>query len=180
MPNLPVPTPATAVAGNFLTSALWNAQVRDGVGFLVAPPSFRAYATVAQGLADGTWTSLSMDTEQFDGYGGHSTTVNTSRYTCQVAGIYMVTGVAAFMASSAGTRGVRLAVNGTPVAGTFVRAPATSTVSIMGLPISALVQMAVGDYVEVQGQQAGGGGSFNTFVGGPDSNPSLQVHWISS
>lgn len=175
---LPVPLPYSANTGNFLTAGIWNASVRDGIGFLTNPPSFRGYATVAQTLTDNTWTSLNIDTEVFDNYGGHSTTTNTSRYTCQLAGLYMVTGVAAFSSNATGNRAVRIAVNGTAVNGTFVKAPAAAVTASSAQTTTALVQLALGDYVEVMGNQNSGAG-LATSVSGPDVNPSLQVLWVS-
>jgi hypothetical protein len=176
--TLAPPVSYTAVTGNFLTAALWNAQVRDASAFFAAPPAFRAYSTVTQSLTDNTWTSLNLDTEQFDNYGGHSTSTNTSRYTCQLAGIYLVTGVATFASNGTGNRAVRLAVNGTAYPGSFVKAPAPVTTASGGQITTALVSLAVGDYVEVMGNQ-NSGTALATSFSGPDVYPSLSVLWVS-
>jgi len=180
--TLGAPVSYTAATGNFLTAALWNAQVRDANTFFSAPPSFRAYATVAQSILDNTWVSLNLDTEQFDNYGGHSTSTNTSRYTCQVAGIYQVTGIASYASNGTGNRAVRLTLNGNAVAGSFVKVPAAIPSASAAVHTSALVALAVGDYIEVQANQNSGTASpgLSTSVGGPDVYPSLSALWVSN
>lgn len=180
--TLAPPVSYTATTGNFLTAALWNAQVRDATAFFSAPPSFRAYATVAQAMGvDNTWYSLTLDTEQFDNYGGHSTSTNTSRYTCQVAGIYQVSAVATFanFSSTVGNRAVRIAVNGNAYPGSFVKTlPAVTGSSAVAT--SALIQLAVGDYIEVQGNHNSTNASMTTSVAGPDVYPSMSALWVSN
>src|SRR3982751_367898 len=56
-------------------------------------PAGRLVQTVAQtGIVNNTVTAVTFTTEQFDTAGFHSTSVNTSRVTPTVAGIYKVTG----------------------------------------------------------------------------------------
>jgi hypothetical protein len=178
--GLQPPVAYTAATGNFLTAGLWNTQVRDGVGYLMAPPSFRAHAEVAQALADGAWVSLTLDTEEFDNYGGHSTTTNTSRYTCQVAGIYLLAGNAAFSTSTVGFRAVRFTVNGSanPVHGSFVKTLPAPAGNSSGVGTTAMVQLNVGDYVELQANQSSGA-SLNTAAGSGDAAPSMSCLWVS-
>lgn len=173
------PTSYTAATGNFLTSALWNAQVRDANSFFSAPPSFRAYSAVTQSIPSGTWQSLNLEAELFDNYGGHSTSTNTSRYTCQVAGIYSVTGVATFDASSStGNRAGRLMVNGTAVFGTLAKTNAVVSGSTC-VVTSALIYLNVGDYLEVQANH-NAGAPLPTAFSGPDVNPALSAIWVSN
>jgi hypothetical protein len=171
------PTPYTAATGNFLTAGLWNAQVRDGVGYLMSPPVFRAHQEVAQSLGDNLWVTLNLETEEIDNYGGHSTTTNTSRYTCQVAGTYMVSGIAAFVASATGPRGARLLKNNVAYNGTFVKMNGFGTGS-NALSTTALIPLAVGDYVELQGFQ-NSGGALNSSATSGDVASSLSCLWVS-
>lgn len=178
---MPLSPPAsfTAATGGFITAALWNTQVRDANAYFSAPPSFRAYSTVAQSLVDQAWTPMLLDAEQFDNYGGHSITTNTSRYTAPLSGIYLVTGVAAFASNTTNNRAVRLAVNGVAYAGTFVKTLAASGASSSAVSTTALVMLGAGDYVEVMGYQ-NSGAPLNTSVSGPDVFPSLTVLWVSN
>jgi hypothetical protein len=179
--TLQPPTPYTAATGNFLTAGLWNAQVRDGVGYLMSPPSFRAHAETAQNLLDGQWVSLNLETEEFDNYGGHSTTTNTSRYTCQVAGLYLVSGIASYTTNGAGWRAVRIQVNGSStVHGSFVKTlPVSGGSSAVGT--TCMVQLNVGDYIEVQGNQNSGVTSpgLATSASAGDVACSMSALWVS-
>jgi hypothetical protein len=179
--TLQPPTSYTAATGNFLTAGLWNAQVRDGVGYLMSPPSFRAHSEAVQNLLDGQWISLNLETEEFDNYGGHSTTTNTSRYTCQVAGLYLVSGIAAFASNTNGWRAVRIQLNGTStVHGSFVKTlPVSGGSAAVGT--TCMVQLNVGDYVEVQGNQNSGVASpgLATAATSGDVAPSLSCLWVS-
>jgi hypothetical protein len=116
MTGLPVPTPYSWSVGDSFSAAIGN-TVRDAIIFLAGPPDFVATQATAQSLANGAWTPVNLDTTQTDTYGGHSTTVNNSLYTCQLAGWYTVCGVAAITANGTAARGSRIQVNGNPIKG---------------------------------------------------------------
>lgn len=149
MPNLPVPVPGTQASGNFLTSALWNAQVRDAVNFLTGPPVFYGYQTAVQSLVAATFTAVTIDTEVVDTYGGHSTTVSTSRYVCQLAGVYEVCGSGAIASSSGGLLITYTAKNGTEITGsrTATNPMTNHFTGLVAAPV--YVSLAVNDYVEL-------------------------------
>ncbi|WP_037616471.1 hypothetical protein [Streptomyces aureus] len=177
-----VPVVATEVPGNFISAALWTAQVSATMNFLMGTgtngvPRFRGYQTSVQSLADNTWTSLTLDTEAFDSDNGHSTSTNTSRYVVQVAGTYAVTGVAAFAANATGNRAARIAVNGTSIAGSFVKTLAATASHSSGVATHAQVACAVGDYIEVMGLQTSGA-ALNTSAAS-DVACAMGVWWIS-
>src|SRR4051794_16526480 len=58
-------------------------------------PSCAVYNDAAQSIPDGALTALTFNTEHFDTDSIHSTSSNTSRLTCQTAGIYVITASAA-------------------------------------------------------------------------------------
>ncbi|MFD0393322.1 hypothetical protein ACFQ3Z_15940 [Streptomyces nogalater] len=125
-----VPVIAAEAPGTYLTGALWNASVKAMGDWLMGSagngaPRFRAHQSTAQSLADNTWTSLTLDTEDYDSDNGHSTTTNSSRYTVQVAGTYLVIGSVGLVANATGARAVRLTQNGGAINGTFVKTPAS-------------------------------------------------------
>lgn len=153
----PVPNPPVRAAGITLTANIYGDDITEAVQFLTNPPLFVATQTVAQSLADSTWTSLTFTTEDVDTYDGHSTSSNTSRYTAQRAGWYTVCGVYAAAANSTGFRAVRLTVNGTHVAGTGVYLPNNGASNGAYSTPTRDVFLAVNDYVEVQGWQNSGG-----------------------
>jgi len=145
-----IPTVPTEAPGNFWTSALWNANILGGLNYLFAPVRFKGYSSTAQSIASSTTsTVLTLDTEIVDSDNGHSTVTNTSRYTCQTAGLFFVTGSVTFATTSAtGTRTLNIFVNGTSVFGAGNQsAPSGSNgASVFS---STLVQLSVGDYVEL-------------------------------
>ncbi|MFG3287251.1 hypothetical protein ACGF3G_00305 [Streptomyces sp. NPDC048179] len=177
-----VPVIASESPGNFLTGALWNANVKAMGDFLMGSasngvPRFRGYQSTVQSVANNTWTVLTIDTEVYDSDNGHSTTTNTSRYTVQVAGTYLVTGSASFAANATGNRGVRITVNGAAVTGSFVKTGSPDSSGSSGLATVAQAVCNAGDYIEVQGNQ-NSGAALNTSAAG-DVAVSLSVQWIS-
>lgn len=120
------------------------------------------YQTVVQSVPNGTWGVLTFDSEVVDTYGGHSTSANTSRYTCQLAGWYRVGGRAAFDINSTGSRGARVHINGN-----YVRGAATlhAAGNLNGIPYTEhILYLQVGDYVELAGGQNSGGALSTAYV----------------
>lgn len=170
MANLPVPSPRTFVPGEVEAGAYFNAM-RDALIFALNPPEALVTQIAVQSLANATFTAINFDATTVDTYGGHSNTTNNSRYVAQVAGWYWCQGQVCYdNTSSAGARQVFLAKNGSRLGTAFQCAPGTST--SQGLSVGALVQLAVGDYVEVQAWQ-NSGGALNTF----SAQSSLAVDW---
>jgi hypothetical protein len=158
-----IPTIPTEVPGNFWTSALWNTVVAGGFNYLFAPVRFKAYSSTSQAINSGTSsTVLTLDTEIVDSDGGHSTVTNTSRYTCQTAGLYYVSGSVCFNATNAnGTRTLNIFVNGAGQVGAGIQA-APSPANGASVFSATLVQLAVGDYVELACWQNSGTSPINT------------------
>ncbi|MYV44288.1 hypothetical protein [Streptomyces sp. SID2888] len=151
--------------------------MRDGLGFLLDVPVFVGTQTSPQSAVNG-WTAISLNTTQVDTYGGHSNTVNNSRYTAQVAGYYNVCGVACWATNGTNVRAARIDVNGTVVQGTSQMFPAsTTTITGVATPLRT-VYLAVGDYVEVAGYQNSGVASPGLATGvASDVTSSLFVIW---
>lgn len=170
------PTMAQEVPGNYQTGALWNANVKALGDFLLSPPLFSGYQTAAQALATGVYAPILLDVETADPDGGHSTTTNSSRYTAQVAGTYLVSGSVAFAGNATGIRVAHIRVNGTVVRGSQMILPANGTTQVP-VPLVFPVTLAVGDYVEVAGQQTSGA-SLNTYTGS-DACSAMSLFWIS-
>lgn len=131
--------------------------------FLLNPPIAVLTQNVIQTLTTSVWTDLTMDTSTTDTYGGHSTVTNSQRYTSQVAGWYEASGVSAVAINATGGRGVRLAVNGSPVQSSVGFVTGYSA-NASGVPTpTCLVYLAVGSYVTCQAWQSSGG-NLNTFT----------------
>lgn len=177
MANLPVPVLASEVSNNWVTAALWRANVYNASTFTLNPPLFVGTQSVTQSISSNAWTAATLDTEQVDTYGGHSNTVNNSRYTAQVAGWYSVCGVVCWAGNGTSFRGSRIHVNGSPVQGAAQMSQFSGSSSTTGLATpTRTVQLAVGDYVEVAGYQLTGS-ALSTTVN-LESASALWVCWL--
>lgn len=171
------PVMPSEAPGNFNTGALFNATAKAVGDWQVGVPRFKGFAATNQAIGSSTtYTSLTLDSEYYDSDGGHSTVTNTSRYVNQVAGTYWAQGTCS-LPSGTGNRSLQLTINGGTVPGTTVIQPAPSGNSWAGAT-SGSVQLAVGDYLEVQVWQTSGGSvNTNTTSG---LNPTLALFWISN
>lgn len=173
MSNLPVPNPRTAVASEFETAAFMN-MFRDAINFLTNRPITEVYQTASQSLANGAFTAITMDSTVFDPNGQHSNTTNNSRVTCQVAGWYSVSGGVSYLTNTTGSRGALIYKNGTALTQATGGIVAASNAIHVAMTGEVLIQLAVGDYVELYGWQ-NSGGALST--AGSGYYPYLYVRW---
>lgn len=158
MSGAAVPIMGTRSVNDLISSALWNAQVRDPINFLLNLPLFEGYQTSAQSTATGANTPVALDTNSIDTYSGHSTTVNNTQYFAQLAGYYAVRGLVTFAANATGVRFASIAYNGSTIVRTVASCNAVGSSLATGLPTGMpLVFMNVGDYVQLQATQTSGG-----------------------
>jgi hypothetical protein len=176
MTNLPIPIPAQEIPGNLVTGALWNANVFNGLTYMLNPPIFVGYQNTSQSIGQTVWTPISIDTTTVDSYGGHSNTTNNSRYTAQVAGWYTVCGVyGTGTGSSTGFRAARIQVNGSPIVAGAVYMLANGSVETGVVTPTKDVYLNAGDYVEVAAWQ-NSGASLGTTLD-VDIRCGLWVRW---
>jgi len=181
-----VPTIASESPGNFITGALWNAQVGGIMQWLIGSgsnglPMFFGYQGTAQSIGSGTTgAAITIDTEVIDTDGGHSTVSNTSRYTCQVAGYYLVWGCVSWVTNATEERITYYQKNGAViVGGSSVQAnPVTSSHATVIPGTIMILPMSVGDYFEVWGSQVSGS-SLNTQADATQGkNSSMLCVWL--
>jgi hypothetical protein len=144
-------------------------QLSSALSWLFNRPAFRGRGTVATLLTSSVWSSVGIDLEDLDndpsGTGGHSTSVNTSRFTSVYSGWYVGMGGPGFAASAtAGRRGARWAVNGTALRGSAAIFNTSTTLAVALASRCILAFLGVGDYLESQAFFEGGG-TLNTGVG---------------
>ncbi|MFH8380631.1 hypothetical protein ACH4E7_06775 [Kitasatospora sp. NPDC018058] len=156
---LPVPVPASVVPGGYETGALWNANVYNGLTFLLNAPLFQGYQSAAQSIPNGSVTAIGIDTTTIDTYAGHSNTVNNSRYTVQAgaAGWYQVTAALGFVANANGARALEIHKNGTVIKLGYAGTDDSRVDIAAALQATAIIQLAAGDYVEGFAYQTSGG-----------------------
>lgn len=137
-----------------------------------------AYQTSVQTLANVTWTAITMNAEQYDPNGFHSTSSNTSRFTPTVAGEYYCHGMVAFANSTAGDRVAQFWKNGVQVDSLpFGGAAAANGTGLMGGIAFAMGTVHLNgttDYVELMGIHSHGG-NLNTDYFGVGLSHSLWV-----
>ncbi len=168
--------PATITAGTSPTAAALN-TFRDGITQQQGgSPSAGAldYAVLYQIVANAAWTTatwatITFTSEGIDSASGHSTSTNTSRYTCVHTGWYHVIGGIAFAANGTGARGARLAVNGTALDRRVMVQAVTPTYTTE-IEINRRISLTAGDYVELQGFQASGGNLATSYTAGAEGS----------
>lgn len=177
-----VPISAVETPGSYLTGALWTAQVKAAMDFLMGSgtngvPRFKGYASTAQSIATGTTdTPITLDTEDYDSDNGHSTTTNTSRYTVQVAGTYSILGTLAFATNATGNRKAGININGANARGGAIQAPGFASNSFCEV-VATDQFLNVGDYIELVGWQTSGAALSTSATTG--FGPTLMCKWIS-
>jgi hypothetical protein len=144
-------------AGSNLTPAAgvgitWFAAEMVGSGKTVTPYA-RVYRN-AQSVPSATNTAIGFDVEDADNDSIHDTVTNNSRLVCRTAGVYAILGSAAFTTSS-GYIQASIAKNGSVPNASGSRIAGSAQTSV--LPIHELIELAVGDYVELIINQNSGG-----------------------
>ena len=112
--------------------------------------------SASQSISGSTLTTVTFDTESIDTDGYHSTSTNTGRITIPAgkAGKYLITGMGAFTFNATGSRSIWIYLNGS--AKTSWQSMPTSAGGT-GLIASFILDLAVGDYVELKVYQSSGG-----------------------
>jgi hypothetical protein len=158
---------ATEVPGNYLTSALWNANIYNGLTYNLNRPHFVARQATAQSTANSTDTTITWDNVDVDSYGGYNGSVDATKYVIQAPGWYTVTYNICWANNSTGWRAVYLRKNGNGLTGSWSSTAASSSYPTCNAVFRVLC--AAGDTLQIVAQQ-GSGGSLSTAnpgVGGP-------------
>ncbi len=175
-----VPT-APTIEDGIVPSSQWN-QFRDAIDFVQRPPLAELRQTTLQPLATAVWVAITFPTEDEDTdvdlVGGHSTSVNTSRYTARYAGRYDLGGAVSTAVSGTGARGTKWQVNGVDVAGSQLVLPSQASFSNICPARRKQVYLNVGDYVELFGFQSSGG-SLDTSVSPTTEQSHMSIRWVS-
>lgn len=132
-----------------------------------------------QSLANNTSTAITFDGEKFDTSGFHDNTTNNSRITIPSGkgGYYLITGNLKFTSSTGGVRRADLNKNGTLIELYFLQYPNAGS-DWTGSSFASIENLAVGDYIELFGQQSSGG-ALNV-VGGGDEATRIQVQYLGA
>lgn len=128
-----------------------------------------AYQTTPQTLTTSVSAAVTFDSEAYDPKGFHSTSVNTSRITPNVAGTYRVTGQCAYATNTTGDRGAHVRKNGAAIDSmAYGGAPAMNGTGLLaGIAhcFGTASMNGTTDYFELYATQ-NSGGNLNTFYAG--------------
>lgn len=116
----------------------------------------KATASGSQSINDSSATALNWSgTDEYDTDGMHDPASNSSRITCTIAGKYRISATIHFAANTTGIRQMWFN-NGTGIYWSYLNQQATQAEE-HGMHNSIVLDMAVGDYVQVIVQQKSGG-----------------------
>lgn len=164
MPTVPIiPT-----FGPSITPATALTQLADAVAFAMSPPKVKAIQTVAQSLANGILTLVTLDSAEFDTHTMWDAGT-PSRVTAQYPGYYFITGGVATVVNDTSYRYARIAVNGTTITDGNTAVDPVPSISTRVPVRSTIIRLGIGDYVELYAQQATGGG-LNTGTAAGDAS----------
>jgi hypothetical protein len=139
----------------------------------------RAYNNGTQSVNDSTATALTLDSEEFDTDGFHSTSSNTSRMTIPSgkAGKYLIRGHTSVNANATGDRIIVLRKNGADVTGSGNSI--TASAQIIRQEVVAIVDLVAADYIELFVFQGSGGARIYGAATAGDST-TLEIALLAS
>lgn len=173
---MPYTTPHTITVGELVTVDTMNDEWGGNVAFLANPPACRVYHNTTQSISNSTKTALSFNSERYDTDTMHDTATNNTRLTIKTAGLYIVTGHAAFAGNSTGDRSIIVRLGGaTEIAGNLQRAPSGVTEWAV-MSVATIYRFAVNEYVELLVYQTSGGALSTTQVA--SLTPEFAATWI--
>lgn len=162
-----IPVYRTWTAGEIVTAAEMNSNIRDAGNFWLTRPYCYIYNNAGLPVVSGTSTLVPWDSEIEDNDGMHSTGTNPSRLIFQTTGVYLIMPAlswpAASPAASANGRNVMLRLNsgGSSGGGSLLISvgAAISSQSGSNTPTFAWTYRAanIGDYIETFAVQNSGG-----------------------
>jgi len=115
-----------------------------------------AYHNTTQSIPDTTETSASLNSEDTDVGGLHSTVTNNSRITIGITGFYHLAARVFFAANASGARSMYLKKNGSTYPAQVSPGFAANNTFVLG-EVSADVELTAGDYIELRVLQSSGG-----------------------
>lgn len=173
------------VVGRVATASADNQSPTDvvsvgGAGNVInsaTQPRAVAFHSTTQSIADSTWTTIDLDSEDLDVGSCHDTAVNNPRLTVPAGagGLYLVIGAVGFAANTTGIRGVRLMKNAGVNVGSGALAPGASGAGAGTVVVAtALAALNAGDYVYMDALQTSGAALNTGFAGNRTLQNSLQ------
>lgn len=177
-------TPARLAVGT--NGQVLTADSTAATGLAWASPSVATYVGVsvyksaAQTISNLTATAITFNTEDFDTDGFHSTSTNTSRFTIpsNKAGKYLLTGNVNYLAGNVtGPRAAYIYKNGSVYNYHSQQAAVSPSPYGAIVKVSFILNLAVGDYIELFAFQGDGG---NLDVAQNQSGTNVQMTYLGA
>lgn len=143
----------------YLEPGLRNPEVviNQNFDFLGTAIYARVNHGASQSIADATHVALAFNAEREDTDTIHDGVTNNSRLTCKTAGVYVISGNAAFAANATGARGLGIRFGGSIfLALNFLHNTGSAGAETI-LNVSTIYRLAVNQYVELTAYQSSGG-----------------------
>jgi hypothetical protein len=166
-------TPGTATAGEVLTAAFWNTNVRDNSSFLFTPPMVKVYRSSNQT----SYTSQASISWQAEEYDTDAMWTSGTDVTIKTAGIYLIS----FYAFPSGTATITSVFAGVRKNGNYIGqqnfAPYSTSAGYASY--SNIHKLAVSDVITADVQFLGGSAYIISGAATDSVNQSrLVVTWI--
>lgn len=172
------PTPPDWASGEVATESKMD-SISTAISFLRNPPRARLHRSTDQSIPNQTGTVLTWDSEDFDTVSGHSTSVNTSRYTAQYDGVYLMSINIPWLNNTSSSFKLEAYVrrsDGTDFTGNAIHKTGSDTSVVNSA--SELVEMTTGQYCEVTvWHNRGSSLSINS---GFRSGATWDILWVSA
>lgn len=170
-----VPTFDTFAAGEVVTAAKLNKNIKDAGAFLTTPPHCVMKATADAAIPNNAVTTVSSMTSVLLDTDTMADTVNGRIY-IRTPGVYVVTLYGAFASNTTGYRGFLMYKNNTEILCSDYRSPVNGTATIVTLS-SQPVRFAEGDFINPRVIQ-NSGVALNFAVS--NSAGVMSVRWYSA
>ncbi len=134
----------------------------------------RVYSDAPQDLPNDTTVIIAFNQENYDTDGIHDNAVNNSRLTCQTVGKYLIVGNIRISSNATALRALSIKLNNTSYWGQLAIQAVNGTVTVPN--VTTVIDMGVGDYVELAAYQTSGVGLTSDVD--PDYAPSFMMQRI--
>jgi hypothetical protein len=167
---------------NAADDVIATGDVTSGGASLGDPPGALLRQIVAQGCTNAAFTGLTFTQEDYDNVNGHSNVTNNTRYTCQVAGRYQLSGKVSFVTNTNGRRITLWRLNGTTtVPGSQISRAVGAGADEKSFDCAVITTvLAVGDYVEMMVYQDSGTNPLNTAVGDTGTQSYMEIRRVGA
>ncbi len=171
----------TWVAGELVTAAYMNTNIRDAGNFWLARPLCIMRQSVAQAITTGSWQAITFDTEDVDRDAAHSPSTNPGRFTAKTPGYYSMSYAVAIEANNVGWRGARIQLNATESSTTVLARSSMNAANPYDSALSGagiIYMNGTTDYAQVIVYQDSTANR-NTYIA-TQAVPRFQALWVST